>query len=107
MDADEADLARRHAYAIAVFAFAYVLGTATLLRGGVGFDWQVALYAAVFYSAPIVITLSLVCTVSWLGLGLLVLGYALVLAATIAVLAGGTTITVGQVASLWFCYLQI
>ena len=51
---------------------------------------------------PIVITLGLVCTVSWLGLGLVVLGYALVFAATIAVLAAGTTITMGQVASTWF-----
>jgi hypothetical protein len=55
-----------------------------------------------FCTWPIVIMLGLVCTVSWLGLGLLVLGYALVFAATMAVLVAGTTITVGQVASLWF-----
>ena len=89
-------------HAIAGLAFAYVVATAFLLRGGVGFDWQAALFLAMFFTAPIVITLGLVCTVSWLGLGLLVLGYAFVLAATIAVLAAGSTITVGQVASLWF-----
>ena len=89
-------------YAIAGLAFAYVVATAFLLRGGVGFDWQAVLFLAMLFTGPIVITLGLVCSVSWLGLGLLVLGYALVLAATIAVLAAGTTITVGQVATLWF-----
>jgi len=89
-------------HAIAGLAFAYVMGTAYLLAAGLGFDWQVALYCAMFFTWPLVITLGLVCTVSWLGLGLLVLGYALVLAATIAVLTTGTTITAGASASLWF-----
>jgi hypothetical protein len=89
-------------HAIAGLAFAYVMGTVFLLASGLGFDWQVALGSAIFYTWPIVITLGLVCTVSWLGRGLLVLGYALALAATMAVLAAGTTITASQVASLWF-----
>ena len=55
-------------HAIAGLAFAYVVATAFLLRGGVGFDWQAALSLAMFFTAPIVITLGLVCTVSWLGL---------------------------------------
>jgi hypothetical protein len=89
-------------HAIAGIAFAYVTGTVVLLATGLGFDWQAALLGATVYTWPIVITLGLVCTVSWLGLGLLVLGYALVLAAAVAVLAAGTTITAGEVASLWF-----
>lgn len=89
-------------YAVAGLAFAYVTATAFLLATGLGFDWQVALTGAMIYTWPIVITLGLVCSVSWLGLGLLVLGYALVLAASIAVLTAGTTITPGQVALLWF-----
>jgi hypothetical protein len=89
-------------HAIAGLAFAYVIATAFLLATGLGFDWRVALTFAMIYTWPIVITLGLVCTVSWLGLGLLVLGYALVLAATIAVLTAGTTITAGQIAWLWF-----
>ena len=89
-------------HAVAGLAFAYVSATAFLLANGPGFDWQVALTGAMIFTWPIVITLGLVCTLSWLGVGLLVLGYALVLAATIAVLTAGTTITAGQVALLWF-----
>ena len=89
-------------YAVAGLGFAYVTATAFLLATGLGLDWQVALTGAMIYTWPIVITLGLVCSVSWLGLGLLVLGYALVLAASIAVLTAGTTITAGQVALLWF-----
>jgi len=89
-------------YAIAGFAFAYVMATGFWLANGFDFDWQVVLAGAIMNTLPIVITLGLVCTVSWLGLGLVVLGYALVFAATIAVLAAGTTITMGQVASTWF-----
>jgi hypothetical protein len=89
-------------HAIAGLAFAYVMGTVYLLATSLGFDWQVALAGAMFFTWPTVITLGLVCTVSWLGLGLLVLGYALVLAATIVVLAAGTTITAGEFASVWF-----
>ena len=89
-------------HAIAGLAFAYVMGTVFLLASGLGFDWQVALGSAIFHTWPIVITLCLVCTVSWLGRGLLVLGYALALAATMAVLAAGTTITASETASLWF-----
>jgi hypothetical protein len=66
-------------HAIAGVAFAYVMGTVFLLANGLGFDWQVALGSAMLYAWPIVIVLGLVCAVSWLGLGLLVLGYALVL----------------------------
>jgi hypothetical protein len=91
-------------HAIAGVAFAYVMGTVFLLANGLGFDWQVALGSAMLYAWPIVIVLGLVCAVSWLGLGLLVLGYALVLAATMAVLAAGTTITASQVASVWFAH---
>jgi hypothetical protein len=80
-------------YAIAGLAFAYVTATAFLLANGLGLDWQLALPKAMFHTWPIVITL---------GLGLLVVGYALVFAATLAVLTAGTTITAGQVVLLWF-----
>jgi hypothetical protein len=91
-------------HAIAGLAFAYVMGTVFLLANSLGFDWQVALGSAMLYAWPIVIMLGLVCAVSWLGVGVLMLGYALVLAATMAVLAAGTTITASQVASVWFAH---
>src|SRR5262245_1461198 len=79
-------------YAIAGLAFAYVLATAFALANGLGFDWRAVSSLSLIYTWPIVITIGLVCIVSWLGLGLLVLGYALVLAATTTLLAWGTTV---------------
>jgi hypothetical protein len=93
-------------YAIAGFAFAYVTAAPMVLAMGQDFNWQAALilamFAILFYAWPIVITLSLVCAISWLGLGILVLVYALVLAAMISVVSMETTFTAGALASQWF-----
>lgn len=78
-----------------------VMALSWLSAGGLGFDWLVTLVMTVFFAWPMVIALGLATTVSWRGLAMLVVGYALVLVGLAAPLFVGSDATIGQLLTVW------
>jgi hypothetical protein len=82
-------------------AYAIVMTSTHFVGLGLGFEWHVFLYYIIWHAWPMVITLGLAITVSWRGLVMLVVGYALALAGVAAPLLVYTTVTAGQMLKVW------
>ena len=67
--------------ACAGLAYAIVMASAWFVAGRVAFDWYLFLSMTVLFAWPMVITVGLAIAVSWRGYAMLVIGYALALAA--------------------------
>ena len=63
--------------------------------------WPIILHYGIWYVWPLVITIGLAVTVSWRGLAMLVVGYAVVLAGTAAPLLVDSSLTAGQLLTTW------
>lgn len=65
------------------------------------FDWHVFLLMSILFAWPMVITLGLAVAVSWRGVAMLVVGYALALAGVAAPILGSTDTTAWQLLTSW------
>lgn len=89
------------AYLVAGIAFAIVITLSYLRASGFGFDWLAASFLVVTYAWPIVITLCLVATLSWSGVGGVLIAYGVILASIVAAMVTHTDVEATQVLKVW------
>lgn len=88
-------------YLVSGIAFAIVITFSYLRASGFGFDWLAASFLVVTYAWPIVITLCLVVTLTWSGVGSVLIAYGIILVGIIAAMVTRTDVEAMQVFKVW------
>jgi len=89
-------------YVAGGLAFAAVLAVAYVTASGLRYDPVGMMLLTALYSWPLAITIGLVTTISWTGMGLVLLIYLLVLAIPITMAVINTGVGVTDIATVWW-----